>query len=139
MNWNQLGDWVPASAMLVCALGALGCSVAEGHSRATRGRQQDAGAGDLVLRPAGPHPVLRATPPWERTSTRSDAIGLTAAELEKRFGAPIEKKGDRWVYRRRPSCGDDFILTDTYTFRGGRVVKFRHESVRTNAVCFDPY
>lgn len=134
-----LGDWLPAAALSVTALGALGCPVAEGHGRVAAERPRDAAAGDGVVRPAAAHTPLRATPPWERTSKASDEIGLTPVELQKRLGAPTEKKNDRWVYRRRPSCGADFILTDTYIFRDGRVEKVGHESRRTNAECFEPY
>ena len=139
MNWSVPGASVPATALLVCALGALGCSVAEGHSRPVPDRQRDAGASDATVRTAKPHPPLRAIPPWERTNAGSDEIGLTAGELEKRLGAPTEKHSDSWVYRRRPSCGVDFILTDTYVFHDRRVAKVRHESRRTNAECFERY
>lgn len=137
MNRRPLVDWVQAAAVFVCAFGAIGCSVAEGHSRTAPDRQRDAAAGDGVGRPASPQPALRATPPWARPSTGRDEIGLTPAELEKRLGAPTEKKGDHWIYRRRPSCGVDFILTDRYIFRDGRVARASHETRRTNAECFE--
>lgn len=81
-----------------------------------------------------PRPSSPSTP--SKTGSSLDhAEGMTKAEVERRFGKPDERAGNRWVYRRpKHSCAEVRIVY-TLTFRADEVTTVARTRKRTGQHC----